>query len=184
MSPRRSRCPPTCSCASSGPSPIWRAGTCAQLSSCEETNADSVRVDERTFPLDYEPTAALAYQLDESDVWARTFRFFIGDLLGERQASLVALSPHRPGRIPVVFVHGTASSAVRWADLVNDLLSDPRIRDNLSSGSSPTTPATPSSILPLGCGMPSGPRSNASTLRARTLRCAGWCWWGIVRGGC
>jgi pimeloyl-ACP methyl ester carboxylesterase len=41
----------------------------------------------------------------------------------------VALSPHRPGRMPVVFVHGTASSAARWADLVNDLLSDPRIRD-------------------------------------------------------
>jgi triacylglycerol esterase/lipase EstA (alpha/beta hydrolase family) len=30
----------------------------------------------------------------------------------------------------VIFVHGTASSAARWADLVNDLLSDPRIRDN------------------------------------------------------
>ena len=27
-------------------------------------------------------------------------------------------------------MHGTASSAGRWADLVNDLLSDPRIRDN------------------------------------------------------
>jgi hypothetical protein len=38
--------------------------------------------------------------------------------------------PHRPGRIPVVFVHGTASSAGRWADLVNDLMSDPRIRKN------------------------------------------------------
>ena len=50
-----------------------------------ETDADSVRVDERTFPLEYEPTAALAYQLSESDVWAREFRgFFIGDLLGEK----------------------------------------------------------------------------------------------------
>ena len=31
--------------------------------------------------------------------------------------------------MPVVFVHGTASSAGRWGDMVNDLLDDPRIRD-------------------------------------------------------
>jgi pimeloyl-ACP methyl ester carboxylesterase len=35
----------------------------------------------------------------------------------------------RSGRIPVVFVHGTASSAGRWGDMVNDFLDDPRIRD-------------------------------------------------------
>ena len=39
------------------------------------------------------------------------------------------MDAYRPGRIPVVFVHGTASSAGRWADMVNDLLDDPRIRD-------------------------------------------------------
>jgi triacylglycerol esterase/lipase EstA (alpha/beta hydrolase family) len=48
----------------------------------------------------------------------------------EKVTNLAAMVPHRPGRIPFVFVHGTASSAGRWADLVNDLLSDPRIRDN------------------------------------------------------
>jgi pimeloyl-ACP methyl ester carboxylesterase len=41
----------------------------------------------------------------------------------------VALQPHQQGRFPVVFVHGTASSAGRWADLVNDLLSHPAIRE-------------------------------------------------------
>ena len=34
------------------------------------------------------------------------------------------------GVFRLVFVHGTASSAGRWADLVNDLQSDPRIREN------------------------------------------------------
>src|SRR5262249_18313020 len=39
-----------------------------------------------------------------------------------------AAQPYRRGKIPVVFVHGTASSVFRWADMANDLLSDPRIR--------------------------------------------------------
>src|SRR5512146_262663 len=43
-------------------------------------------------------------------------------------AQLVALEPYRPGRFPVVFVHGTASSPGRWADMINDLLNSPRIR--------------------------------------------------------
>ena len=34
------------------------------------------------------------------------------------------------GRIPVVLVHGTASSPFRWADMVNDLLEDKEIRDH------------------------------------------------------
>ena len=32
--------------------------------------------------------------------------------------------------MPVVLVHGTASSPFRWADMVNDLLEDPRIRQH------------------------------------------------------
>jgi pimeloyl-ACP methyl ester carboxylesterase len=96
------------------------------------TDADFVRVDNRDLPLEYEPTAAMAYQLSESTVWQRELRgFFLGDLLQvEKATSLAAVSPHRLGRIPMVFIHGTASSAGRWADLVNDLLSDPRIRNN------------------------------------------------------
>jgi pimeloyl-ACP methyl ester carboxylesterase len=34
------------------------------------------------------------------------------------------LEPYQPGRIPVVLVHGTASSINRWAELVNELKSD------------------------------------------------------------
>ena len=52
-----------------------------------------------------------------------------GDLALE-QGGLLSLAPYRSGRLPVVLVHGTASSAGRWADLVNDLSSDPVIRRN------------------------------------------------------
>jgi hypothetical protein len=61
-----------------------------------ETDTDSVRVDERIFPLEYEPTAALAYQLHESDVSASRFRFFIGDLLGEGKSRGAITASARP----------------------------------------------------------------------------------------
>jgi pimeloyl-ACP methyl ester carboxylesterase len=34
------------------------------------------------------------------------------------------MRPYRPGRIPVVLVHGTASSPVRWAELFNEISHD------------------------------------------------------------
>ena len=43
---------------------------------------------------------------------------------------LTAVQPYRRGRIPVVLVHGTGSSPGRWADMVNDLMNDPRIREH------------------------------------------------------
>jgi pimeloyl-ACP methyl ester carboxylesterase len=40
---------------------------------------------------------------------------------------LVSTRPYRPGLVPVVFVHGTGSSAMRWAEMYNELDNDPRI---------------------------------------------------------
>ncbi len=37
------------------------------------------------------------------------------------------LHPYHPNMIPVVFVHGTASSPARWAEMANELLGDPKI---------------------------------------------------------
>ena len=81
-------------------------------------------------PLESETSVSLAYGLADPAVWATELRgFLIGDLLRDRPSRLVALQPHQPGRFPVVLVHGTASSAGRWADLVNDLVNDPAIRE-------------------------------------------------------
>ena len=41
---------------------------------------------------------------------------------------MILIQPYEPGRIPVVFVHGTASSPVWWAEMLNTLRSDPVIR--------------------------------------------------------
>ena len=82
-------------------------------------------------PLEVEPSAALASALAESRFWDSELSAFLGKLLHvQQQSQLLVLEPHRTGRIPVVFVHGTASSYGRWADMVNDLQNESSIRDH------------------------------------------------------
>ncbi len=102
----------------------------ARLELYVTSDVDTVQVGARRVPLEVESTAALAYMLSGSNVWDLEISgFLFGDLLRERklEAQLFALEPYRPGRIPVVFVHGTASSPARWAEMFNELQNDPRI---------------------------------------------------------
>jgi pimeloyl-ACP methyl ester carboxylesterase len=81
-------------------------------------------------PLENEPSAAFAYALSNPAIWKTELAGFLqGDLFNNLPTQLVALEPYRPGRIPVVLIHGTASSAGRWADLLNDLQNDPTVRE-------------------------------------------------------
>jgi len=81
-------------------------------------------------PLEAEPTVALASSVVQSHLWDTELSAFLGNLLNVREPSrLGAIEPFHRGRIPVVFVHGTASSPMRWADMVNDLQADPVLRD-------------------------------------------------------
>jgi pimeloyl-ACP methyl ester carboxylesterase len=89
---------------------------------------DVVEVDGRPLPLAMEPTAVLAYMLDRAPVWdfeLAGFRVADRPLFGD---GLAMLLPHRRGRIPLVLVHGTASSPARWAELINELRNDPLLR--------------------------------------------------------
>jgi pimeloyl-ACP methyl ester carboxylesterase len=90
----------------------------------------SVTIDGRPVPLEAEPTAALALGLDNPALWARERAGFLRGMgVITEQTRLVSLRPYTPGLIPVVFVHGTASSAGRWAEIYNELDNDPRIHD-------------------------------------------------------
>lgn len=92
-------------------------------------DVDTVEIEGREIALEAEPTAALAEGLAESRFWQNELRMFLGDVLGvPGRAGIAGLRPYRPGRIPAVFVHGTASSPARWANMVNDLIADPRLR--------------------------------------------------------
>jgi pimeloyl-ACP methyl ester carboxylesterase len=84
----------------------------------------------KTVPLETDETAVLAYVLASPEIWERELKAFFSGVFSESTPTqLASIDAYRPGRIPVVFVHGTASSVGRWGDMVNDLLDDPQIRD-------------------------------------------------------
>jgi len=91
----------------------------------------TVKVGGAAVPLEAEPTATIALTLAETAVWERERAgFFRGFGVIDERARLVSSRPYEPGLIPVVFVHGTGSSAVRWMVLYNELDNDPRIHDH------------------------------------------------------
>jgi alpha/beta hydrolase family protein len=88
----------------------------------------SLKVNGVDVPIEFETTSALALTLEGSPVWDFEIAGFrSGDFtIGAQRLGIYMLHPHRAGRIPVVLVHGTASSPARWAELVNELENDPR----------------------------------------------------------
>lgn len=98
--------------------------------------ATSVDIGGRTVPLEYELSSAMAYTLEGSQVYRFELRgLFSGDfsLIGKKaryQDGIFLMEPYRPGRIPVIFIHGTASSPARWAEMFNELSNDPVLWGN------------------------------------------------------
>jgi pimeloyl-ACP methyl ester carboxylesterase len=98
-------------------------------------DTDSIRIGQQEVPLEYDQTAVRALFAVEGKGWTRELSGLLNNVLANpndptTKDQLFALEPHRPGRSPVVLVHGTASSPFRWADMVNDLLEDKEIRDH------------------------------------------------------
>ncbi len=99
--------------------------------------ASTVTIDGQKQPIESDVTAAFAYQLNDSPIYAMEIAGFFkasvftsGLIPKDRaQDGVFTLQPYRPGKIPVVLVHGTASSPARWAELVNELNGDPKIRE-------------------------------------------------------
>lgn len=82
----------------------------------------------RSLPLETDTTAPMAYKLEESGIWSQELDAFLGTEISGLPNGLYLQQPYRPGRIPVVFVHGTASSPVWWVEMFNTLTSDPLLR--------------------------------------------------------
>ncbi len=92
-------------------------------------DATHVEIGERRVPIEFETTLPLALTLEHSRVWGferQGLRQGNMSLL-EEGLQLVMLRPYQRGKIPVVLVHGTGSSAGRWAQLINELQNDRRI---------------------------------------------------------
>jgi len=78
-------------------------------------------------PLEKDLTTFRAYTLSQSTIWKLGNLQFLAP--SERIPSQLILNqPFAPDRIPVVFVHGTFSSPVTWAEMVNTLTADPELR--------------------------------------------------------
>jgi pimeloyl-ACP methyl ester carboxylesterase len=93
-------------------------------------DGESVAIAGEEVPLESEPSAAIALTFTGVPVMEIEMFGFLGRLSGllRERPPLVSTTPYRPGLIPVVFVHGTASSVVRWAEMFNRLQADPEIR--------------------------------------------------------
>jgi pimeloyl-ACP methyl ester carboxylesterase len=94
----------------------------------------TVQVGSYSVPLESDSSAALAYRLEDSPVWDFEIAGFRrGDFSfltvgrSDEISGLFVLHPYHPRMIPVVLVHGTASSPARWAEMANELLGDPAI---------------------------------------------------------
>lgn len=101
----------------------------AQLELVTPGGPDSVAINGRSAPVELEASASLAYMLAESPVWRQELSGFLNGVgVIDEKSRLAAFAPHRPGRIPVVLVHGTASSSGRWAQMLNELVNDSVLR--------------------------------------------------------
>lgn len=94
-------------------------------------DATSLQVAGREVPLESDLSVMLAYGLNESPLWKFSLAgLFEGNRAVDENRMLTLVAPQR-GRIPVVFVHGTASNPAYWAEMFNTLLGDPDLRSNM-----------------------------------------------------
>jgi pimeloyl-ACP methyl ester carboxylesterase len=86
-----------------------------------------VTVGTRKVPLETDTTTPLAYKLNDPSLWSE---LGVSRFLTPRSTKsvLVLSQPYEPGRVPVVFVHGTASNPLWWAEMLNTLRSDPILK--------------------------------------------------------
>jgi hypothetical protein len=133
----------------------------------DDSEVSTVRIGAYSVPLESDPSAALAYRLQNSPLWDFEIAGFRGQdfsFLGAGQSDtggLYMLHPYRPGLIPVVFVHGTASAISLSRRITN-------------SGFSSTIAAIRLRYLPCACAKRCRPCAGVSIPTAATLRWIKW----------
>ncbi|MCB1232813.1 MAG: hypothetical protein KDN19_21390 [Verrucomicrobiae bacterium] len=102
----------------------------ARLSLYDTLMVDSVVLEGNRVNLDTDLTAPLALLAGLLPVKHLGIKSMLrpADYLG--QSGLFQLEPFRPGKIPVILVHGLSKSPTAWVPAVNALRADPEIREN------------------------------------------------------
>jgi len=113
----------------SGDVQTWsRDGLSVRLELYDTYETAAVEVGGVRIPLEGDTSAPLAYGLNNSFVWDLGLDQFFS--YEEKIPSDIHFTqPYAPGRIPVVFVHGTFSSPVWWAQMWNTLRNDRQLRE-------------------------------------------------------
>jgi hypothetical protein len=93
-------------------------------------DAESVSIAGEPVALEADPTAAIALSFTGIPIVELEMLGLLGRIAGDfaKRPPLISTTPYKPGLIPVVFVHGTESSVLRWAEMYNRLQADPEIR--------------------------------------------------------
>jgi len=99
-----------------------------ELYSTQDTSTINTN-DGIAIPLESDLTTPMAYMLEGSEVFDFGLMSFLGREPNKIPDCLYMTEPYRPGKIPVVFVHGTASNPVWWVEMFNTLRFDPLIRE-------------------------------------------------------
>lgn len=86
-----------------------------------------VAVGQTRVPLEADLTAHWAFAMNDSRVWQLGKLDFLSPAKRVRN-QLILHQPYDPKRIPIVFVHGTFSSPITWAEMANSLQADPVLR--------------------------------------------------------
>jgi len=101
----------------------------AQMDVYSSTSRHAITIDGRTIPLEMDITTPIAYTLNDPLYWRIAHAlFFFGQ--SEFEPGIYQPQPSKPGQIPVLWVHGTMSSPVWWAEMWNTLMADPVLREN------------------------------------------------------
>jgi pimeloyl-ACP methyl ester carboxylesterase len=88
-----------------------------------------ILVGKRRVPLESDLTTPMAHYLANAGLDNAGYRGFLRpDSLGA-DGGLHALEPYKPGKIPVVLIHGLLSTPLTWAPMFNDLQADATLRD-------------------------------------------------------
>lgn len=104
-----------------------KVGTKGVVTLYNPMDTSTVAVSGSKVPLELDLSISLAQTLNQGLLWNVGLKeFFTGK--NRFETGLYLISPYQPGKIPVVFVHGTFSNPVAWAEMCNSLMADPLVR--------------------------------------------------------
>jgi len=90
----------------------------------------SVRLGNMALGIEADLTTPLAYMWSRTDLSRYAWTGLLRPGHAGERAGLMLLRPFEPNKIPVVMVHGLASSPLAWIPMLNELLRDPNIQKN------------------------------------------------------